>query len=74
MLIKLIKLLTEFCDYEPRLLSKLVPKFKSLLESQKAKSVQYEVIKSVIYLLKDKPDQQKSFQYDLYDIAVKELI
>jgi AP-3 complex subunit delta-1 len=38
-LIKLIKLLTELCGAEPRLINKLVPKFKSLLESQRAKSV-----------------------------------
>lgn len=77
-LIKLIKLLTEFCNAEPRLLGKLMPKFKNLLESQKAKSVQYEVVKSILHLYRDKPDQQKTQQasasYDLYDMAVKILI
>lgn len=43
-LIKLIKLLVEFSENEPRLLQKLEPKFRELLESQKSKSVQYELI------------------------------
>lgn len=59
-LIKLVKLLTEFCNAEPRLISKLLPKFKDLLESQKAKSVQYEVVKSVLHLCRDKPEQSKA--------------
>jgi hypothetical protein len=43
--------LTEFSEFEPRLLKKLLSKFKSLLESQKAKSVQYEVLQSVFKIL-----------------------
>jgi AP-3 complex subunit delta len=52
-LIKIIKLLTEFCKVEPRLKMKLRPKFYDLLESQRAKSVQYEIIKSSLVLYKD---------------------
>jgi AP-3 complex subunit delta-1 len=49
-LIKIIKLLTEFCSVEPRLKIKLRPKFHDLLESQRAKSVQYEIIKASLSL------------------------
>ena len=77
MLIKLIKLLTEFCTAEPRLLAKLAPKFRSLLSSQKAKSILYELVKSILLLYREKPGQQSTAkgQYlELYDIAVKVLI
>lgn len=77
-LIKLIKLLTELCGAEPRLLNKLVPKFKSLLDSQKAKSVQYEVVRSILVLCKQKAEEPKTqtsnASADLYDLAVKILI
>ena len=53
MLIKLIKLLTEFSLIEPRLKSKLRTKFVDLIHDQKAKSVQLEIIRSIIKIYKD---------------------
>ena len=47
-MIKLIKLLTEFCEIEDRLVKKMETKFLDLLEDQKAKSVQFEVLKSIL--------------------------
>lgn len=77
MLIKLIKLLTEFCTAEPRLLTKLAPKFRSLLDSQRAKSILYELVKAILQLYREKPGSQsttKSQYLELYDMAVKVLI
>lgn len=47
LLIKLIKLLTEMCKIEERLLNKLTAKFLEMLQVPKAKSVEFELIKSV---------------------------
>ena len=44
-LIKIIKLITEFVEVEPRLGPKLRPKFKEMMDGQKAKSVQFEIVK-----------------------------
>lgn len=52
-LIKLIKLLSEFCEVEERLIKKMQPKFLNLLEQQKAKSVQFEVLKALLKLYKN---------------------
>ena len=64
-LIKIIKLLTEFYQVEPRLKQKLQVKFQGLLESQKAKSVQFEVLKAVLKIF-EKEDE-------LYVVAIKML-
>ena len=56
MLIKLIKILSEFTMVEPRLKIKLRGKFSDLLDDQKAKSVQLEIIKSIIKIYKDDQD------------------
>ena len=47
LLIKLIKLLTELCRAEERLLPKLQAKYIEMMSIPKAKSVQFELIKSV---------------------------
>jgi len=47
LLIKLIKLLTEMCKAEERLLPKLTAKFIEMLSAPKAKSLELELIKSV---------------------------
>ena len=44
--------MVEFSENEPRLLQKLEPKFRELLESQKSKSVQYELIQASLKLFK----------------------
>lgn len=46
LIIKLLKLLTELYKVEPRLGGKLAKKFMEMLESEAAKSVQFELIKS----------------------------
>ena len=61
--------MTEFSEFEPRLLKKLVSKFKSLLESQKAKSVQYEVLQSIFKILNRNEDLK-----EIYDFSFKILI
>ena len=66
LLIKVIKVLTEFCEVEPRLKTKLKPKFKQLLEKQSSKSVQYEVVCSCLHIFDD--------QSDIYDLALRTLV
>lgn len=68
-LIKVIKLFIEFCQVEPRLLIKLKNKLCDLLGSQKAKSVQYEVIKAILKIYKDVPADD----VDIYGIALNKL-
>ena len=71
-LIKIIKLLTEFCMVEPRLKLKLRPKFYDLLDSQKARSVQFEIIKSSLVLFRDIGDVL-SDEIDVYNFALQKL-
>jgi len=52
---------------EPRLFNKLKPKFYELLVDQKAKSVEFELIKATITHFRRKEDQQ------LTDIAKEKL-
>lgn len=47
LLIKLIKLLTEMCKAEERLLPKLTAKFREMLQAPRAKSVEFELLKAV---------------------------
>ena len=47
LLIKLIKLLTEMCKAEERLLPKLTAKFHEMLSAPRAKSVEFELLKAV---------------------------
>jgi len=47
LLIKLIKLLTEMCKAEERLLPKLTAKFREMLQAPRAKSVEFELLKSI---------------------------
>ena len=47
LLIKLVKLLTEMCKAEERLLSKLTAQFTDILSKPKAKSVEVELLKAV---------------------------
>eukprot|EP00347_Sterkiella_histriomuscorum_P003692 403363311 len=56
LIIKLIKLFMEFIPIEPRLFIKLRPKFREMLLNQKAKSVEYELIKAVIQNFKAPED------------------
>ena len=62
-LIKLIKLLSEFCEVEDRLVKKMKTKFLDLLEDQKAKSVQFEVLKSILKIY--------SHEDEIYKIGLK---
>ena len=62
-LIKLIKLLSEFCEVEDRLVKKMKTKFLDLLEDQKAKSVQFEVLKSILKIY--------SYEDEIYKIGLK---
>ena len=47
LLIKLIKLLTDMCKAEERLLPKLTAKFREMLGAPRAKSVEFELLKAV---------------------------
>ena len=47
LLIKLIKLLTEMCKAEERLLPKLSAKFVEMLSAPRAKSVEFELLKAI---------------------------
>ena len=47
LLIKLIKLLTEMCKAEERLLPKLTAKYREMLSAPRAKSVEFELLKAV---------------------------
>ena len=47
LLIKLIKVLTEMCKTEARLLPKLTAKYTEMLSSPKAKSVEIELLRAV---------------------------
>lgn len=62
-MIKLIKLLSEFCEVEDRLVKKMKTKFLDLLEDQKAKSVQFEVLKSILKIY--------SYEDEIYKIGLK---
>ena len=47
LLIKLIKLLTDMCKAEERLLPKMTAKFREMLGAPRAKSVEFELLKAV---------------------------
>ena len=65
-LVKVVKILTEFCEVEPRLKSKLKPKYKQLLEKQSSKCLLYEVLVSTLQLFEE--------QSDIYDQALRTLV
>lgn len=67
-MIKLIKLLTEFAVVEPRLITKLKSKLLQLLTQQKAKSVQAEVLIAVFKLYGGSEEHA-----DVYEAAVEVL-
>jgi len=48
LIIKLIKLFVEFLPVEPRLFSKLRPRFRDMLIDQRAKSVEFELIRAIV--------------------------
>ena len=50
-------------------MKKLISKFKSLLESQKAKSVQYEVLQSIFKIL-NKNEDLKEIQDSSFKILI----
>ena len=52
LIIKLLKLFAVLCPLEPRLPSKLAESFKTLMSTTKAKSVEFECIRSVSSFLK----------------------
>ena len=60
-MIKLVKLLAEFATVESRIIAKLRPVFTSLIQQQKAKSVTYEVIKTIFRLFST--DDKELYQF-----------
>ena len=66
----MVKLIAEFSKVEPRLKNKMKGKFQELLKSQKAKSMQLEVLRAVIGIYKNEPVDE----VDIYGQALKVLI